>query len=567
MAPLPPGAGSFQATMTSVQATSSSTSETPLRAAAVSSLSSTTTKPVYSRSGIIFDSKQTSVPVIESKQYTWSATPTKQTQRQKRSARSTPAASTPAPYVAPQQQQQQQQQQQSAVRPIVPAPIPPIQYPPPSHVSRPPLPTTPQAFVTTYASRLRTGATLLMQPILASTSNAGNNVGRTGTRRGGVINYAEVDSGDDEKELDAGERERDSEDSDFVASGGLRSSLRATRMKTGINSYQYSYTSGSPAPQSVAQGKAELDQSYLGLIPPSRFITAKRAEATKHSYPSQEALDNQALKPSALVPVRVEFETETHRIRDCFMWDLNDDLVKPELFARIFCTDLDLPQNPWVETIANQIRAQLEEYEGIATMDLGSSATGYEEVDDEDSMDVEVPECRVILSIDVQIATHHLMDHIEWDLLSPLTPEAFAIQLCADIGLTGEAVPLIAHALHEEILKHKKDAIEWGVIGGDTSKDLQGDGERDRERSVLKDKTGLGLGPGIWGRPPRDGLGRGPRALKSIWKDWNDAEEYATRFEILTAEEVERREIERERASRRLRRETSKFQSSARRRR
>lgn len=154
------------------------------------------------------------------------------------------------------------------------------------------------------------------------------------------------------------------------------------------------------------------------------------------------------------------------------------------------------------------------------------------------------------------------MDHIEWDLLSPLTPEAFAIQLCADIGLTGEAIPLIAHALHEEILKHKKDAIEWGVLGGETSTssskgDTQGgdgererDRERDRERSIMKDKTGLGLGPGIWGRPPRDGLGRGPRALKSVWRDWNDAEEYATRFEILTAEEVERREIERERASR-----------------
>lgn len=72
---------------------------------------------------------------------------------------------------------------------------------------------------------------------------------------------------------------------------------------------------------------------------------------------------------------------------------------------------------------------------------------------------------------------------------------------------------------------------------------------------------------GAWGRPPRDGLGRGPRALKSVWKDWNDSDEYAPRFELLTAEEVERREIERERASRRLRRETSKFQFSSTRRR
>ena len=183
------------------------------------------------------------------------------------------------------------------------------------------------------------------------------------------------------------------------------------------------------------------------------------------------------------------------------------------------------------------------------------------------------------------------MDHIEWDLLSPLTPEAFAKGLCADIGLSGEAAPLIAHALHEEILKHKKDAIEWGVLGGDAAvasthvasarpvlelaEDAGSAGgtragtragsvvaganphpnlplsDKAKERAVtiiapIKDKLGLGN----WGRAPRDGLGRGPRALKSVWRDWTEAEEFMTRFEVLTAEEVERREIERERASR-----------------
>ena len=82
------------------------------------------------------------------------------------------------------------------------------------------------------------------------------------------------------------------------------------------------------------------------------------------------------------------------------MWDLNDDLTKPETFARVFCADLDIPGNMWIETIANQIRAQIEEYEGLATMDLGNSAAGYEDVlDDDGSMHVDVPECRVILSV------------------------------------------------------------------------------------------------------------------------------------------------------------------------
>ena len=70
--------------------------------------------------------------------------------------------------------------------------------------------------------------------------------------------------------------------------------------------------------------------------------------------------------------------------------------------------------------------------------------------------------------------------------------------------------------------------------------------DRPRDRSglsLLKDKTGLGLG---WGRTPKDG--RGPKPLRSVWRDWPEAEEFRTRFEVLSAEEVERREIERERA-------------------
>jgi chromatin structure-remodeling complex subunit SFH1 len=142
------------------------------------------------------------------------------------------------------------------------------------------------------------------------------------------------------------------------------------------------------------------------------------------------------------------------------------------------------------------------------------------------------------------------MDNIEWDLLSPLTPEVFARTLCAELGLSGEAVPLIAHAVHEELVKHKKDAVEWGVIGGDRGKDLNPE---------LRDKTGLGLAATRWTKE-----GRGPKPLRSVWRDWQEAEEFRTRFEILTAEEAERRDYERERASRRLRRETSKFQSSTR---
>lgn len=404
------------------------------------------------------------------------------------------------------------------------------QYPPPN-----PIPVATQGYLSTYPSRLRTGATLLMQPILATPQVAAVR----GTRRGGAINYADPGSGDDIPDAGA----LDSDDSDFVnenrLGGRQRTTGTRTRMAPGMSVFNSNtgVTTVQPAPPAppLKPEKAELDQSYLGAVPPARFVTSKVMAATPHVYLPPDVMDREAARRTAPVPIRVEFETDTHRIRDCFVWNLHEEMIQPEVFAKIFCADLDLPLVPWAETVTNQIRAQLEEHEAVARLDLNNE--GFDEPGEEP-----VPECRVILSIDVQIATHHLLDHIEWDLLSPLTPEAFAQTLCGELGLTGEAIPLVAHAIHEELMKHKKDAVEWGVVDG----------------GGMRDKTGLGLGS-----VPR---GRGPKALESVWRDWQEADEFRTRFEVLSAEEVERREVERERASRRMRRETSKFQSARRRR-
>ena len=120
-------------------------------------------------------------------------------------------------------------------------------------------------------------------------------------------------------------------------------------------------------------------------------------------------IENQALKPVALVPIRVEFETDAHRVRDCFVWDMNDDLTKPDTFARIFCDDLDLPKDPWQDIVTNQIRAQLEEYEGIASMDLGTGLDGYAPPDPNNGNVTEVPECRVILSVGFVLSFENLL--------------------------------------------------------------------------------------------------------------------------------------------------------------
>ncbi len=167
-----------------------------------------------------------------------------------------------------------------------PPPVHLAVVPPPAHLNppRPPLPTTPQAFQSSYASRMRTGVSLLMQPVIASSSTTTST--RTATR-GRVVNYADPGSGDDLPDAGA----IDSDDSDFVASGGTRTSIRQSRggrMVSGMSVFSSATgLSSTPGRSSTPKydSKAEIDQSYLGMVPPSRFIQLRTVGLTPHEYP------------------------------------------------------------------------------------------------------------------------------------------------------------------------------------------------------------------------------------------------------------------------------------------
>jgi chromatin structure-remodeling complex subunit SFH1 len=123
-----------------------------------------------------------------------------------------------------------------------------------------------------------------MQPIIQAPANT---TARS-SRRGAVINYADPGSGDDIP--DAGEL--DSDDSDFQASGGTRTALRqakASRMSAGMNVFQASTGKSTltvqPQITFAKTEKSELDQSYLGAVPPSRFVKSRPFASTSHEYP------------------------------------------------------------------------------------------------------------------------------------------------------------------------------------------------------------------------------------------------------------------------------------------
>lgn len=227
------------------------------------------------------------------------------------------------------------------------------------------------------------------------------------------------------------------------------------------------------------------------------------------AYSPEHALEKKAHEKSLLVPIRIELDTETHRIRDSFTWNPLEKFITPETFAKIFCLDVDIPHETYGTQIAQLIKQQLGEHSGVAEVSLlapEQEAAGQE------------ADLRVILNLDVQIGTLHLIDRVEWDLTSPLTPEVFATQMCADLGLGGEGVMIISHAIHEELLRLKKDCIELGLVGG-------------------------GLA---------DSNAKGPKKLESIWRDWNEAKGFVPHLEILSPEDIDALEFEKEKNARRL---------------
>ena len=99
-----------------------------------------------------------------------------------------------------------------------------------------------------------------------------------------------------------------------------------------------------------------------------------------------------------------------------------------------------------------------------------------------------------------------------------MTPEAFTASYCTELGLTGEAKPIIAHAIHEEILKQKKDAYESGLYG-----------------------------PGAIQYDSRDDA---PKRLRGVWRDYWDRDEFGPVMIPLTAEMMQASEEGRSREAR-----------------
>ncbi len=61
---------------------------------------------------------------------------------------------------------------------------------------------------------------------------------------------------------------------------------------------------------------------------------------------------------------------------------------------------------------------------------------------------------RIVVKLDLHVGSLHLRDQFEWPLFPGrgVAPEDFARLLAADLGVGGEFVPVVAHAIREQVV-------------------------------------------------------------------------------------------------------------------
>lgn len=461
-----------------------------------------------------------------------------------------------------------------------------------------------QAYQSSYASRLKQYSNSLAAPILVTQAIPSSRTTKRGTT---VINYAD-DAYDDD----------DFDDSESGASRrptGLRS-LRREDIEKKEQPYNDKVGKETDRPVDVppifrpwiadslrqrkpptVQGAHAQAQFPLNLIPIRiEYEVQPHQQDTPFPIPPRMGDPNVNLTHTAF---RRPEPSPGYKIRDIFTWNLHEALFTPEDFAIAFVQDLDLPnQYAAVLEISKQIRSQLEDYAGVAMHPLFHAApkqaqavmTRHDAQNDavHERSGADTPRVasgqatplrgtrpstpapatpkvtaiaepvaaadhiepsaedpflnlddtyRCIISLSLYHSSRLYQDKFEWSLLHPAgAAEVFAKQTCADMGLNGEWVLAITHAIYEAVLKLKKETCESG---------------------------NLILGGGIWGRGEIDNQAvRIEEGAGWRYDDTDFGAEWEPKLEILSKEEIEKREGDRERQLRRLRRDTARFTST-----
>ncbi|KAI1109824.1 hypothetical protein F5Y14DRAFT_431218 [Nemania sp. NC0429] len=461
----------------------------------------------------------------------------------------------------------------------------------------------PQALASSYAPRLRTYNNSLLTPVLPSA--APGPVARTTKRGTTVINYAEdgYDYDDDEDDVDPRRRaaaqrsnpRRDDSASRPDQGDRVGKDAHAPVHVPGV--WRDWMTKPKTAADVSAHAQAALPLTLIPIridVDVPAFVPAAALPLARGLVQPPPTADPALYRPGEL--------TVPYKLRDVFLWNLHETVITTDQFALGLVQDLDLPnQNAIACEISKQIRTQLEDYAGVALhplFDAGESttpavaatttttttttaaqapaqstyrdspATPATPLAPQSSRGPDTPTrsaldtpskampslapevtaratpipaesdeynpddtYRCIVSLEVNLASEIYTDRFEWSLLHPPgTAEAFAKVTCADLGLSGEWVLALTHAIYEAVLRLKKSACEAGgfVTGWDAMGSEQSDAIHLTDAGWRYD----------------------PERLAAEWQP---------EIRTISKEEIERRQGDRERQMRRLRRETHRI--------
>ncbi|KAJ1965226.1 Chromatin structure remodeling complex protein sfh1 [Dipsacomyces acuminosporus] len=240
--------------------------------------------------------------------------------------------------------------------------------------------------------------------------------------------------------------------------------------------------------------------SEIGVQPAYESLAKRLRRRTAHWHLRDDQARWLAQQEELLVPIRIELEVGDFRLHDVFVWNAKERIITPEQFAAIYCADLSLPadgKHSAQQHIAQLIRQQVAEHVSVNAADFHGV------------------ELRVVLCLEIQVGTHVLRDKLEWDILEPLgsKPEDFARCLCRELGLGGEYPPLVAHRVREEVARLQKELVE--------------------------------AGDAHWLRQ---------QPIDSIFRPIDAVESWGPSVEIMSAEELDRMWMHKERTYRRMRR-------------
>ncbi|KAG7666437.1 SNF5 [[Candida] subhashii] len=145
-------------------------------------------------------------------------------------------------------------------------------------------------------------------------------------------------------------------------------------------------------------------------------------------------------KPKHYVPIRLDFDQERDRfkLRDTFLWDLNEEGMSVESFVKQLLEDYKFIPKGYFDIIATTIKEQISDYSKKPLKTMG--------------------EIRVPIKLDITINNTQLTDQFEWDILNcnEHDPEEFAMVMTDELCLPGEFTTAIAHTIREQMQFYHK---------------------------------------------------------------------------------------------------------------